>query len=34
LLQRTHRITLKGESLRRSKEKPSADQESTPAVNP
>ena len=32
LLQRTHRITLKGESLRRSKEKPSGDQESSPAA--
>lgn len=35
LLQRTHRITLKGESLRRTKEKPAGDQESNAAaVNP
>ena len=27
LLQRTHRITLKGESLRRSKQRPSGDQD-------
>lgn len=31
LLQRTHRITLKGESLRRSREKPSGDHESAAA---